>query len=134
MTQRHQRTKMWFVCFSFLLAMFGSNAARADMGPKPTMAISLPDNLPDQVVDGELLLCKDPFCLIAKPLEAAGPQNFSCGGRSCSGRAYGFASFMQLKLIFATHAPITSHVFSKKAFDAKFKASYEEGSLKLLEE
>lgn len=134
MMQRHQKTRMWFVCFSFLLAMFCFGTAKADLGPKPTIAISLPDNLPDQVVDGELQLCKDPFCLMAEPLETLGPQVFSCGERSCSGLAYGFAPFMQLKLIFATHAPITSHVFWKKAFDAKFKASYEEGSLELLEE
>lgn len=114
---------------------FGSSfPVCADVGPKPSMAVTLPDNLPADVVDGILLQCKESDCSDAKPLERLGPQNFGCSTNSCSGMAYGFSNYMQIVLRLKDSSSLVSNVFSKKAFRASFKVEYDGEKLSVQEE
>ncbi len=108
-------------------------AAQADIGPKPTLAIALPAALAKQVAEGELLLCQQADCADAKPLESLGPQHFFCAAEGCSGMAYGFAPFLQLRLKLRDGSILTSGVFRKNAYAAQFFATYDSGMLSLSE-
>ncbi|MEJ0063353.1 MAG: hypothetical protein WDO70_09170 [Alphaproteobacteria bacterium] len=115
-------------------AVFGLRPAHADIGPKPTIRIDLPSEISGQAEEGVLLLCKQADCGDAQPLAAVGPQRFSCAAAVCSGMAYGFARYLQLKLKLKDGREMTSDVFEKKAFDAHFKAIYRQDGIAIVEQ
>lgn len=106
----------------FFSASF-TGVAKADLGPKPRIEIQLPSELVGNVRDGELLLCQQPDCSDAKELQNIGPQYFDCLQDSCGGLAYGFAPYLQLRITLNDGQQITSAVFTKKEFEARFQAS-----------
>lgn len=138
--------------FALIVALFSAliaPPARADMGPKPTLDVALPQELSGQVVDGTLLLCQKADCADAQPLQKRGPQGFFCVGMPrnnvsygvndagtghCKAMAYGFAPYMQLKLKLQNGTDVASAVFVKKAFDAKFSAVLVQNRLILSEQ
>lgn len=119
-----------------LLAFFvlmGLNNAHADIGPKSTVKFSIVANSEALVTDGILLVCERDNCSDAKPLSEIGPQQFRCGDRSCSGRAYGFSPYLQLRLTLSDGRSLTSQAFKKQAFDAFFVATITGNVLEVLE-
>lgn len=142
--------------FSFIITLlwsFGISQAWADIGPKPTVDITLPGELANHVVAGTLLLCQKSDCSDALPMQDVGPQGFSCrlstsdkiGGSHgyvashlpvghCGGLGYGFSPFLQLKLNLKEGNDIVSSVFTKKEFDAHFLADFYQGKLTVIEQ
>ena len=142
-----------FPVITALLWCLGTGQAWADIGPKPTIYIALPAELAAQVVNGTLLLCQKSDCSDANPMQDFGPQAFACsvdysdkigGGHGyvapqipvghCRGLGYGFAPFLQLKLNLREGKDIVSSVFTKKVFDAHFKADFAQGKLTVIEQ
>ncbi len=110
----------------------GATAAWADMGPKPTIAIAFtPDKAGVGIAHGELLQCADPKCAASHPLQRMGPQNFGCELLSCSGRAYGFATWQSLELTLTDGRKLRSAPFSGGGFNAQYKARIVGGALKV---
>lgn len=116
--------------FAVLMA---SGHAWADIGPKPTILITLPANLSDRVKSGTLILCQRSDCQDGQSLQDIGPQGFYCMEKECSGLAYGFAPYLQLKIILKDKSSISSNVFTKKDFDAHFISVFSEGKLQVSE-
>lgn len=125
----------------------GSNMALADVGPKPTIDIVLPQKLVKRVAAGKLLQCEKADCSDAAPMLDMGPQFFRCNAPAvdktgkesfietrvkkghCGGMAYGFAHYLQLQLTLTDGSVLTSAAFSEKTFSSQFKAAFKDGKL-----
>lgn len=139
---------------AFTILCTGQGEAQADLGPKPTISIELPSEPPNNVEGGTLLLCKKADCSDAMPLKKYGPQDFACifsksdknknqasylntiQVDNCGGMAYGFTPYLQLRLnrSLLYGGDVISNVFTKKAFNAHFKAYFTKNSLTVVEQ
>src|SRR5689334_14929052 len=118
-------SKFRIVLLSFLLiAPFQpAYTALADTGPKPTMDFSFQQELSgDQVtiVSGTLYECDQPDCSDAAPLQALGPQRFTCEATSCSALAYGFSDYHKLEIQFSDGKTRQSNIFKTAGFDSQY--------------
>lgn len=97
--------------------------ARADLGPKPEATFVITADNAAHVVQGVLLMCEVDDCSDERPLENIGPQRVYCRELECMALAYGFAPYLRLQLTLSDGRTVTSHVFTKAAFDANFVAT-----------
>jgi len=106
-------------CLSSLIAV---GAPLADIGPKPTIEMSVVFSGREafDLAGTVLLQCSDRSCKDAAPLKKLGPQRFSCEGANCGGLAYGFARFGMLELTLPDGRKLRSNVFGKSAFEARY--------------
>src|SRR5689334_11654405 len=104
-----------------LISMMAASAL-ADIGPKPTIAITLAPDRPHVAIrQGELLECDDRRCAAPRPLRRLGPQHFDCQALACSGLAYGFADWLVLRLTLTDGRRLRSAPFAHEGFDARYK-------------
>ena len=129
---RKPKRFMWVVygliaCF-LLLPNYG---VRADIGPKPTMEfIFIQENDPPlAILGGTLLECEDATCSQAAPLEALGPQGFSCTSDRCSSMAYGYAPYHRLVIRFSDGKIRESNIFENRYFNAVYQVTVEADDL-----
>ncbi|MFY9288698.1 MAG: hypothetical protein WAO98_09380 [Alphaproteobacteria bacterium] len=115
----------------FVLVLLTPFYAQADLGPKPTAAFSFTQGL--KIKSGELLQCEVASCSDARPLPQLGPQGLKCDESCCHAVAYGFAPYMQLKLVLADDTERTSNIFTKKAFNATYTGRVENGVFTITE-
>lgn len=109
-------------------------AARADLGPKPTMSFYFNDETGKSlsVVSGQLIECEDAQCKKSAPLGEMGPQRFECNTNqknSCFAMAYSFAPYHKLSVIFSDNKTRESNIFAGGAFDARFNVQVNNSSL-----
>ena len=108
---RRPKRFMWVVfgliaCF-LVIPNYG---VRADIGPKPSMEfIFVQENDPPlEILEGTLLECDDASCTQAAPLEALGPQGFSCTSNRCSSKTSSFASNWPTSTVFKASSAKTT--------------------------
>jgi hypothetical protein len=107
-----------------------AGAARADMGPKPSMTFAFTFAKAGQSIrSGVLLTCEDAGCSKPEPLPRLGPQGFDCNPQSCFARAYGFQPFAMLALTMSDGRTLKSNVFTTRTLLGKFKVFVGAGSL-----
>jgi len=97
--------------------------ALADIGPKPSADFHFNYEMAGSptIVSGTLLQCSDTSCSDAKPLEAVGPQRFSCEEKSCSSMAYSYGDYLKLVIKFSDGVERTSNVFkSSDSMNARY--------------
>lgn len=98
-------------------------AARADIGPKPTIDIRFAFDRPGVAIrSGTLYECQDQRCKNSGPLRTLGPQRFTCMPAECGGSAYGFADHLWVQVVLSDGRKLSSRPFAKTTFDATFKA------------
>lgn len=121
---RNDITRLRLAAAALLLASVStaSTGARADLGPKPKADFAVKVDNGAHVTEGALLMCGKNDCSDAQPLEEVGPQRIFCTETGCHALAYGFAPYLQLRLILSDGRVVTSQVFTKDAFDAEFTA------------
>lgn len=102
----------------------------ADLGPKPTMSVTIQYQTPDlnKVMSGELIQYYSgnfmscdilSSCNTQKVLEDLWPQSFSCSADSCSSASYWYTKYNKIVLYFVDGKRET-HVFENKDFNAKY--------------
>ncbi|MDX9863302.1 MAG: hypothetical protein RBT34_00710 [Anaerolineaceae bacterium] len=126
------RITLTFLCISTLFLLSSAAPANADLGPKPTMSFefTFTKDIPSLLVmEGMLLECEEAACAQAKPLEAFGPQSFSCFGTTCHAVAYSFTEYHQLVLSFSDGVTRTSNTFTKNNFEAHYLVTVDQTSL-----
>lgn len=123
---RSLKMAMWvffglIVCFLLL----PNQSARADIGPKPTMEFNfVQENDPSlKILEGTLLECEDANCTRAAPLEALGPQGFSCTSDGCKSMAYGYAPYHRLQIRFSDGRIRESNIFENRFFNAVYQVT-----------
>ena len=95
-----------------------AGAARADMGPKPSMTFAFTFAKAGQSIrNGVLLTCEDGGCSKPEPLPRLGPQGFDCNPQSCFARAYGFQPFAMLALTMSDGRTLKSNVFTTRTLE-----------------
>jgi len=119
------RTKWLVFCMIACFLLLPNYSVRADIGPKPTMEfIFVQDNDPALVIlEGTMLECEDANCSQAAPLEALGPQGFSCSSDRCSSMAYGYAPYHRLEILFSDGKIRESNIFEKRFFNASYQVT-----------
>jgi hypothetical protein len=124
MSFSHPKRFIWVVFGLFAcLLLIPNYTVRADIGPKPTMEfIFIQENDPDLVIlEGTLMECEDAACNQAAPLEALGPQGFSCTSDRCISMAYGYASYHRLVIRFSDGSVRESNIFENRFFNAVYQ-------------
>lgn len=107
-------------------------AARADVGPKPTLdfVFVYETGAPLTITGGELLQrCDETTCVDGKPLQQAGPQHFSCTESSCSSMAYGYSEYQQLVIHFSDGVTRKSQIFTRSSFSNQMRVTVRENDL-----
>ena len=123
---------MWVIlCMIACFLLLPNSSARADIGPKPTMEfIFVQGNDSDLVIlDGTLMECEDATCSQAAPLEALGPQGFSCTTDRCSSMAYGYAPYHRLVIRFSDGRIRESNIFKNRFFNAVYEVNIQTDDL-----
>lgn len=119
-----KNTRQSLILLSIFVALVAlpAHTARADMGPKPSMAFAFDfgDESDLAISGGELMQCQDASCEVAEPLEELGPQGFNCEADSCSAMAYGFSEWGYLRITFSDGSTRQSNIFGKEHFDAEY--------------
>jgi hypothetical protein len=116
--------KLFALLFFFLL-LLPAQVALADTGPKPTMAFVFQQELPAPagqvtITSGTLYECEQSDCRDAAPLEAMGPQRFTCESTTCYAMAYGFSPYHRLEIHFSDGQTRQSNVFETAGFDSRY--------------
>ena len=106
-------------------------AARADVGPKPTLDFEFvyETGAPLTITGGELLQCDDATCAAGKPLQELGPQRFSCTENACTSMAYGYSDYARLVIHFSDGVTRESQVFTVNRFHAHCRVTVREDDL-----
>ncbi len=106
-------------------------AARADIGPKPTLDFEFvyETGAPLTITGGELLQCDEATCAAGEPLQKLGPQHFSCTESSCSSMAYGYSEYQQLIIHFSDGVTRKSQVFTRASFSNRMRVTVRENDL-----
>ncbi|MEA3397898.1 MAG: hypothetical protein U9R05_10590, partial [Chloroflexota bacterium] len=106
-------------------------AARADIGPKPTLDFEFvyETGTPLTITGGELLQCDEATCAAGEPLQELGPQRFSCTENACTSMAYGYSDYAQLVIRFSDGVTRKSQVFAIKRFHAHCRVTVREDDL-----
>ncbi len=106
-------------------------AARADIGPKPTLDFEFvyETGTPLTITGGELLQCDEATCAAGEPLQKLGPQHFSCTENACTSMAYGYSDYAQLVIHFSDGVTRESQVFAVKRFHAHCRVTVREDDL-----
>jgi hypothetical protein len=98
----------------------------ADTGPKPTMDFEFQPQTPGAaltILSGTLYECDRPDCQDAAPLQALGPQRFSCDAASCHALAYGFSPYHRLEIQFSDGKTRQSNIFKTAQFNSAYKVT-----------
>ena len=117
------KRKQVFILSFLLLALLPLYTVSADVGPKPSMDFTFEQGTsatPITITSGILYECEQSDCQDAKPLQAVGPQRFSCTETGCSALAYGFSTYHRLEIQFSDGKTRQSNVFKT----AQFQSSY----------
>jgi len=113
---------------SFVLAaaLCWALPAGADIGPKPTMDVTVDfvGSEPFDLGPMVLLQCDRPDCADAKPLARLGPQRFVCdpGAHACHSIAYGYAKYFALEIAFPGGKTVRSNILPKSEFKGHYRA------------
>jgi hypothetical protein len=89
---------------------------------------------PLTIISGIQLQCQDPDCLDASPLDEDERHLLTCTATKCGSYAFGYAPFHRLVITFSDGVTRESNVFGKKYFEAKYKVTVLEDSLKVKED
>ncbi len=122
-TTHSANNPLYKLCIVLLLITFlPPHSVRADIGPKPTAAFTFTWETEDQptIVEGQLLQCEDAGCIDSTPLEALGPQHFTCSATACDSMSYGYTPYAKLVLIFSDGVTRESNIFEKPAFKSQY--------------
>lgn len=106
-------------------------AARADVGPKPTLDFEFvyETGIPLTITGGDLLQCDNATCAGGEPLQELGPQRFSCTENACTSMAYGYSDYARLVIHFSDGITRESQVFAVKRFHAHCRVTVREDDL-----
>lgn len=119
---RTTRLALWiFIATLFVLP---ASAARADTGPKPTMAFHFVQAFSGQTIhptEGIQYECDQADCSDAQPLKELGPQRFTCDGLGCRSLAYGYSTYHRIEIQFSDGKTRTSNVFQTAGFDSNYQ-------------
>lgn len=118
-----KKFRLSLLLFLVTQLLLPSRLVFADTGPKPTMDFSFhQESSADQVtiVSGTLYECDQSDCSDAAPLQALGPQRFTCEATSCSALAYGFSDYHKLEILFSDGKTRQSNIFKTAGFDSKY--------------
>lgn len=129
----HLSLRRLLLLIILLVVILPVGRARADLGPKPTVEFAFEqafEGEPVTIVSGILMQCDQPDCADAHPLpENMGPQHFTCEGLTCSGLAYGFTDYGQLKITFSDGKVRQSNVFAITNFNAHYDVTINKNDL-----
>ncbi|HEY9529293.1 MAG TPA: hypothetical protein VIR02_19540 [Anaerolineales bacterium] len=110
--------------FIVLLALWPSQTALADTGPKPRMDFQFQQEMtgepPVTIMSGILYECDQPDCSDGAPIEEVGPQGFRCEVIRCSALAYGFAPYHRIEVEFSDGKTRRSNVFETAGFESNY--------------
>jgi hypothetical protein len=127
MGNQYKQRLLRFLCLIAIavLALIPGSSAQADMGPKPSMDFEFVfESDPSlSITGGSLLQCLDDACTTTEPLEALGPQGFSCDADHCESMAYGYRESFRLEITFTDGVTRRSNVFGKKHSDALYRVT-----------
>ena len=116
----------------FWISCLPLQSASADLGPKPTMDFTFTQEFPGaqvSITSGTLFECQQSDCSDAKPLQAVGPQRFSCEAASCHALAYGFSDYHRLEIQFSDSKTRQSNIFKTADFNATYKVTIRQDDL-----
>jgi hypothetical protein len=118
------------------VAVIPRQAVRADTGPKPSMKFEFVFGRSPElsIVSGIQEECDTAGCSDARPLQAAGPQHFSCRAAGCSSLAYSYSEYHRLRIDFSDGKTRQSNVFRKSFFDASYTVAVRENDLLVQEQ
>jgi len=118
-----------------LLLCLPPQIVSADIGPKPTASFGFVWKTDEQttIVEGLLLQCKDSECAESHPLEALGPQRFTCGDTACDSMAYGYTQYAKLVITFSDGVTRESNIFEKNYDDSTFEVTVQSSDLIVIE-
>ncbi len=122
--------KYLIILFGLLLLL--PLAASADIGPKPSLYMSLEYEMSESVTleKGELLQCEDSLCKDYHVMEELGPQYFSCIQDECDSMAYGYGNYLQLKITYSDKIR-ESNIFSHDDFDEYYSVVVTDDALEV---
>ncbi len=122
----------WFPVLALALFLFiPGRHDWFDTGPKPSMEFEFEYETDEllQIVEGTLFECSEPDCSDAKPLEALGPQRFTCEVNRCSSMAYGYSDYHRLAIRFSDGKTRESNIFESDSFSTTYRVVVREDEL-----